>query len=325
MKNFDKNQKNITFICNDSFKELDNLDTESVDCVITSPPYFREREKNKHFNLNQTQNQYIESILLISSKIYRILKQKGSFWLNISDSYSGGSLNLIPFLVADKLKKQGWILNNDIIWNKSSYTPTSYKKRLSNSYEHFFHFVKNKNFYYNLTALDAKKIKTKIVDNKIVSSTGVTGKNYFKIIKESSILTKTEKECAIIELKKVLEELKNNQIQDFRMLIKGHNKVVSKNREKEINKKGFIFIKTKFNKPSDVWEINTEKNSIHYAPFPEDLVKFPIRVTCPPNGIVLDPFCGTGTVNFVAKQLKRNSIGIDIKDEFIIYAKERCK
>ena len=325
MKNFDKNQKNITFLCGDSFLEIENFDNESIDCVITSPPYFREREKNKHFNLNQTIDQYIESISKISLKIYRILKEKGSFWLNIGDAYSGGSLSLIPFLVADRLKKDGWLLNNDIIWNKNSYTPSSYKKRLSSSYEHFFHFVKSRDFYYNLTSLDAKKNKVHIKDNRVVSSTGVTGKNYIKIINESSVLTKEEKQNALFELNKVLDELRNNQIQDFRMLIKGHNKVVSKNREKEINAKGFIFIKSKYNKPSDIWEINVEKNSIHYAPFPEELVEFPIKVSCPPNGVILDPFCGSGTVNFVAKKCKRNSIGIEIKEEFIRYAEERCK
>lgn len=303
MKNFDKNQKNLTFICGDSFLELDNFNDESIDCVITSPPYFREREKNKHFNLNQSIEQYVSSISKISSKIYRVLKQEGSFWLNIGDAYSGGSLSLIPFLVANQLKKDGWLLNNDIIWNKNSYTPSSYKKRLSSSYEHFFHFVKNKDFYYNLTSLDAKKNKVRIENNRVISSTGVTGKNYIKIIKESLVLTKEEKENALLELKKVIEELENGEIQDFRMLIKGHNKVVSKNRSEEINKKGFMFIKTKFNKPSDVWEINVEKNSIHYAPFPQELVEFPIKVSCPANGIILDPFCGSGTVNLVAKKM----------------------
>jgi DNA modification methylase len=324
MKNFDKNQKNAVFICGDSFVELDNFGEESIDCVITSPPYFREREKNKHFNLNQSIDRYIESISKISSKIYRILKREGSFWLNIGDAYSGGSLSLIPFLVANKLKQDGWLLNNDIIWNKNSYTPSSYKKRLSNSYEHFFHFVKSKNFYYNLTSLDSKKNKVRIKDNRVISSTGVTGKNYIKIIQESLILTKDEKSRALLELNRVLDQLRNGEIQDFRMLIKGHNKVMSKNRLEEINRKGFIFIKTKYNKPSDVWEINVEKNNSHYATFPEELVEFPIKVSCPLNGIVLDPFCGSGTVNFVANKCKRYSIGIDIKEKFIEHAKQRC-
>ena len=89
------------------------------------------------------------------------------------------------------------------------------------------------------------------------------------------------------------------------MLIKGHNKVVSKNRSLEIEKNGFDVIKSVYDKPGDVWEIDTEKNSLHYAPFPEELVEFPIKVSCPHNGIVLDPFCGSGTVCYVAKKLNK--------------------
>jgi DNA modification methylase len=324
MKKFDKYQKNVTFINGDCFKELDNFDDKSIDCVITSPPYFREREKNKHFNLNQTIEQYLDSILEFSNKIYRILKDEGSFWLNIGDAYSGGSLMLIPFLVANKLKEAGWILNNDIIWSKNSYTPTSYSKRLSNSYEHFFHFVKTKEFYYNLTALDSKRNIIKVIDEKVISSTGVSGKNYKKIIKSSNVLTEEEKNNALNELEITLNKIQSGEINDFRMIIKGHNKIVSKNRGLEVEKHGFVIIESKYNRPSDIWEIDTEKKGIHYAPFPEDLVEFPIKVTCPLNGIILDPFCGSGTVNFVALQNNKQSIGIELKDEFLTFAKNRC-
>ena len=222
------------------------------------------------------------------------------------------------------IEEQGWILNNDVIWQKSSSTPTAYKKRLSNSYEHFFHFVKNKDFYYNLTALDAKKNETKILNNKVVSSSGVSGKNYKKLILDSMYLSKDEKENALFALNECLSEIKEGKIRDFRILIRGHNKVESKNRIAEINCKGFCVIKSSSNKPSDVWEIIPEKKSVHYAPFPEDLVSFPIKVTCPPKGIILDPFCGSGTTNYIALQNNKKSIGIDISEEFIEIAKKRC-
>lgn len=325
MKNFDKNQKMTNFIHGDCFQILNEFEPLSFDCVITSPPYFREREKNKHFNLNQTLNQYIDQILKFTAKIHLILKNEGSFWLNIGDAYIGGSLALIPSIIAKRMiEEQGWILNNDVIWQKSSVTPTAYKKRLTNSYEHFFHFVKNKDFYYNLTSLDSKKNETKILNNKVVSSSGVSGKNYKKLILESVHLSEKEKENAQIALNECLSEIREGKIRDFRILIRGHNKVESKNRIAEINSKGFCVIKSSSNKPSDVWEINPEKKSIHYAPFPEDLVSFPIKVTCPPKGIILDPFCGTGTTNYVALQNNRKSVGIDISEVFIENAKKRC-
>lgn len=324
MKKFDKNQKIPTFIEGDSFAILKTLNDKSIDCVITSPPYFREREKNKHFNLNQTLDSYIENILLISREIKRVLKDEGSFWLNLGDSYQKTSLQLIPTKIASKLIEDGWILNNDVIWKKTSYTPTSYKKRLSSSFEHFFHFVKTNEFYYNLIALDAKKRRPNISDGVIKTSSNVTGVNYLKILNDSSILSPIQKENAIKTLKECLDEVKDGKISDFRFLIKGHNKVNSGNRKEELENNGFIVIKSKYNKPSDIWEILPEKNSIHYAPFPESLVSFPIIVTCPPKGIVLDPFVGSGTTCYVAMKNNRNSIGIDINKDFIKYAKRRC-
>lgn len=325
MENFDKNQKNVQFLCGDCFSIIDNFTEKYFDCVITSPPYFREREKNKHFNLNQSLEQYIDSILIFTNKIFRVLKDEGSFWLNLGDAYIDGSLQLIPMIIASKMvSTQGWILNNDVIWQKSSSTPTSFKKRLTNSYEHFFHFVKKKEFYYNLSTLNAKKNDVNVLNDKIVSSSGVTGKNYKKIILNSNNLNQQEKENALNTLEKCFEEIKCGEIKDFRMLIRGHNKIESKNRKQEVELKGFCIIKSNQNKPSDVWEINTEKNSIHYAPYPEELVSFPIKVTCPPKGIILDPFCGTGTTNYVALINKRRSVGIDIKEEFIEFAKKRC-
>ena len=324
MKKFDKNQKFPVFINGDCFSVLKEFDPESIDCVITSPPYFREREKNKHFNLNQTLESYIDNILKISSEIKRILKNEGSFWLNLGDCYQKTSLQLIPSKIALRLIEDGWILNNDIIWEKTSYTPTSYKKRLSNSYEHFYHFVKTNNFYYNLVALDANKRKPKIEGNIVKTSSNVTGVNYMKIINASTILTKIEKQNALGALQICLKEIQEGSISDFRILIKGHNKVNSENRKHELEKNGFLVIKSKHNKPSDVWDVLPAKNSLHYAPYPEDLVEFPIVVTCPPKGIVLDPFVGSGTTCFVARKNNRNSIGIDINNNFLKYAEKRC-
>ena len=78
---------------------------------------------------------------------------------------------------------------------------------------------------------------------------------------------------------------------------------------------------------SDVWQItpeDTQGRKLHFAPFPEDLVKTPIILTCPPDGIVLDPFVGTGTTSYVAAQLNRRSIGIDMAQEYLELAETRC-
>lgn len=100
-------------------------------------------------------------------------------------------------------------------------------------------------------------------------------------------------------------------------------------RAKELADKGFYFLKysNKGAKISDVWDIipeDTQGRRYHYAPYPEDLVKNPIALTCPLGGIVLDPFVGTGTTCKVAYDMGRKSVGIDLAHTYLQLANERC-
>jgi DNA modification methylase len=99
-------------------------------------------------------------------------------------------------------------------------------------------------------------------------------------------------------------------------------------RAKEIREKGFYFLKYHPNgsKPSDVWEIlpeDTQKRAGHFAPYSSDLCRIPILATCPAYGVVLDPFCGTGTTLEVAKALNRSAIGIDISPAYAALTRRR--
>lgn len=101
-------------------------------------------------------------------------------------------------------------------------------------------------------------------------------------------------------------------------------------RARELEEKGyyFLFYNPKGSPIHDVWQIipeDSQGRKLHFSPFPEDLVKTPIVLTCPPGGIVLDPFVGTGTTCYVASTFKRKSIGIDISKEYIEIAKDRCE
>ena len=130
--------------------------------------------------------------------------------------------------------------------------------------------------------------------------------------------------------------MKKGEISDFRMVIKGANQRVTNGnttnlsgRAKELEEKGFYFLfyNPKGSMISDVWQIvpeDTQGRKLHFAPYPEDLVKVPIVLTCPLDGTVLDPFSGTGTTNIVAMRMNRQSIGIDMSEEYIELAKERC-
>ena len=271
-------------------------------------------------------------------EIYRVLKATGSFWLNIGDSYQNKQLLNIPYRVAIKMQDdQKWILRNTVVWDKVKGAMPQAKDSLGCEYEPMFHFVKKRSgYYYDSDAVRRKPRSARVENGAVVSATGVSGVRYRRKIELSTELTEEQRQNAYKALDDVLKRIQKGELADFRMVIKGANQRVTNGdttnlsgRAKELQEKGFYFL---FYNPngsmiSDVWQIipeDTQGRKLHFAPFPEDLVKTPIILTCPPNGIVLDPFVGTGTTSYVAAQLKRKSIGIDMSKEYLELAESRC-
>ncbi len=326
------------FFKGNALKILKSFNDNTINFCMTSPPYWAKREyDNGGIGLEKRHEDYIDNLFNIFSEVKRVLKNNGSFWLNIGDSYNNKKLLGIPWRLAFRLSdEQGWILRNNIIWNKVKGGPDNTQDRLRNVYENLFHFVKiEKGYYYDVDAIRSTPKKAKVVNGAIVSATGVSGIRYKRQIELSTELSSEEKKEAFSALDKMLTEVSDGKISDFRMIIRGQQRTTHSDstrvsgRAKELLYKGFYFLKYHPNgsKPSDVWDIlpeDTQKRKAHFAPYPEDLCKIPILATCPPNGIVLDPFCGTGTTMLVAKKLGRKSIGIDISDEYIKLSNERC-
>lgn len=327
------------FVCGDSLNVLKKIPDNSIDCVITSPPYYMKRQYlGGGIGLEKTYQEYVENLLVIIKEIYRILKPTGSFWLNIGDSYKNKQLLNIPYRIAIKMQdEQNWILRNTVIWDKMKGAMSQSKDSLGNEYEPFFHFVKKKNgYYYDADSVRKKPRKAHIENGAVVSATGVSGVRYRRKIELSTELTDEQRKNAIMALDNVLDRIKNGEISDFRMVIKGANQRVTNGnttnlsgRAKELEEKGyyFLFYNPKGSMISDVWQIipeDTQGRKLHFAPYPEDLIKTPIILTCPPKGIVLDPFTGTGTTNYVSAMLQRKSIGIDMSSEYLELAQERC-
>ncbi|MFI5201235.1 MAG: DNA-methyltransferase, partial [Candidatus Kapaibacterium sp.] len=284
----------------------------------------------------ETYQEYIENLLKITSRLYRALSIGGSFWLNIGDSYAKKHLLGIPWRLALKMMdEQGWILRNSVIWNKVKGGPDNSIDKLRNVHENVFHFVKNeKSYYYDVDAIRKTPRKSKIVNGSVVSATGVSGVRYKRQIEMSTSLSEIEKANAFAELHSVLDQIRVGRISDFRMIIRGQQRTTHSDSEhvsgraKELANKGFYFLKYHPNgtKPSDVWDIlpeDTQGRNSHFAPYPTDLCRIPILATCPKGGIVLDPFCGTGTTLLVARQLERKSIGIDISVTYLKSAEKR--
>ena len=265
-----------------------------------------------------------------------MLKPTGSFWLNIGDSYAHKSLLNIPWRVSIALTERNWILRNTIIWNKVKGGLDNTTDKLRNVYEPLFHFVKReKGYYYDIDSVRNTPRKTKVVNGSVVSATGVTGVRYRRKIELASALTDAQRQCAYRELDSVLNQVRRGEIADFRMVIKGTQRVTHSDSErvsgraKELNEKGFYFLKYHpgGSKPGDLWDIlpeDTQGRTAHFAPYPADLCRTPVILTCPPDGLVLDPFVGTGTTCLVAMEYGRKSVGIDISDEYIAAAKRRC-
>ena len=327
------------FVCGDSLNVLKEFPNSSIDCIITSPPYYMKRQYlGGGIGMENTFQDYIENILMITRELHRVLKDTGSFWLNIGDSYKNKQLLNIPHRIAIRMQdEQRWILRNTVIWDKMKGGMSQSKDSLGNEYEPFFHFVKKRTgYYYDADAVRKRPREARIENGAVISATGVCGIRYRRKIELSTELTDEQRKNAFAALDDVLVRMKRGELSDFRMVIKGGNQRVTNGdtvnlsgRAKELQEKGFYFLfyNPKGSMISDVWQIipeDTQGRKVHFAPYPEDLVKTPIILTCPPHGIVLDPFTGTGTTNFVASILNRKSIGIDRAKEYLDIATERC-
>jgi DNA modification methylase len=274
---------------------LDVLKTfpdESVDMVITSPPYWALRDYGAEgqLGLETTFQEYINKLCDIFDEVKRVLKKSGSCWVNLGDAYSGSgkgvggikskSLLQIPSRFAIGMCNRGWILRNEIIWHKPNAMPQSVRDRFTVDYEKLFFFVKSKKYYFE----QQKEPMITTDTNPPRGSKGVLGQ-------ENSGLRK--------------------QDQIGRADYTGFNKRYLPPKDLMRNKRS-------------VWSINTKPfKEKHFATYPEELIITPIKACCPENGIVLDPFMGSGTTAVVARSLGLKYVGIELNPDYIKIADKR--
>ncbi len=243
----------------DAATVMNHIESESIDCIVTTPPYWRRRTQGTESISATTADEFINQLLQTMAQARRVLKPQGSLWLNMGDDTTDGFVQGIPWrVVLAMMDRQGWQLVNEVVWNKTTTSPQGSHDHLRKVHEFMFHLVKNDDFYYN--------------DEELRHTYGLIVRNDDKGRKKSG---------------KVKEQYLQPEV--------GHGMV-----------------------PGDVWTIGVQRSGIaHYCVAPDMLYRLPIVATCPRGGIVLDPYCGTGTACKIAYEMNRRSIGIDINPDYV--------
>ncbi len=325
----------------DALSVLKTFPNESIDCVITSPPYWNLRDYNMpdQLGLEKTPEEYTANLVGVFKEIKRVLKKEGTCWLNLGDSYAtnipngaqgkngqrsnrrhpkyprtpkkGGLLKPkdlvgIPWRVAFALQADGWYLRQDIIWAKPNCMPESVTDRCTKSHEYIFLLTKSPRYYFDNEAI--KEVATGYDGRKDIMMKGSPKyANGFVPGQPAQTVSARGHE----RWKKRKNDGTNyggdgTGFQDHSGYSNLENPYVRNKRS--------------------VWTITTRAfNEAHFAVFPEALVVAPIKAGCPKEGIVLDPFFGAGTVGVVAKQLNRKYIGIELNPKYVKLAEKRIQ
>lgn len=348
----------------DALSQLKTLPDESIDCVMTSPPYWALRDYGVEGQLGLEDNpqKYITSLCDIFDEVKRILKKEGTCWVNMGDTYGGSGdkgkwkdpkypegrngqsiaknksqtskcLCLVPSRFAIEMCNRGWILRNDIVWYKRNAMPSSVNDRLKNCWEHLFFFVKSKKYYFDLDSIrkpyssvslkrfqtpftnnssfNVKDRKTKIIKEN-AESLGEPRARYHRVNKQDSLPSKN-----ITMYKGFNERWKKSQQREFDGRWGNDGKGMAMP-SKWNNPKG--------GNPGDHWDITTKPHKFaHFAVYPEQLCEIPIKAGCHKDGVVLDPFGGSGTTGITALKQGKKFILIELNKEYIEIAKSRLK
>lgn len=320
-----------TIVTGDSLKILKNWEAETIDLIITSPPYFQQRNYgNSGIGNESTEQEYLENLWNVFVECIRVIKPTGTIVFNLGDKYLEGGLSLLPYKFAIKaIESRQVFLVNQITWSKLNPTPRQDKRKLIQATEPFFIFAKSKNYYFNpdnyLKHLDEINKSTKCKPSDKL------GKQYFELIEQAD-LTYEEKENARKALQEAILAVHKGDIESFRMKIRGIHKEayggMEGGRNNQIRNNGFTIIKILGNRlKKDIIEcpVETDKDNAHPAIYPLYIVQELIKLLSQEGAIILDPFCGSGTTCLAAKKLNRHYVGIEINPDYVNLARKRLQ
>ncbi len=323
---------NIPFnqiLCGDCFDLIKHLPDSSLQLVITSPPYFQQRDYGGGIGNESSLDIYLQKLVVLFGECLRVIKPTGSIVFNLGDKYENSNLLLVPYRFAIAINQaypQARLVNS-ITWVKRNPTPRQFKRRLVNSTEPFFHFVKSDAYFYNHTAFMAQKTAPKSVKNGHKD----IGKRYFELI-ASSDLSDEQKAHAQQALYEVIQDVQQGKIESFRMKIRGiHSEPFggqAGGRQIQLDKNGFTIIRL-YGEPlkRDVIEtaVESQKGNPHPAIYPTSIVEEFLHLLTQRDDVVLDPFMGSGSTAVACKKLGRRYIGFELNPDYCAYAEERVK
>ena len=257
----------------DAAIELAQLRTDSVQLIITSPPYADQR-KNTYGGIHP--DDYVEWFLPISRGLLRVLNPRGTFILNIKEKAVKGERHTYVLDLIKALREQGWLWTEEFIWHKKNSYPGKWPNRFRDSWERLLQFNKAKKF--------------DMYQEEVMVPVGDWARGRLSNLSETD---------------KTRDESRSDS---------GFGKNVSHwvGRSKVY--------------PSNVLHMATEcNNQGHSAVFPRQLPEWFIKLFSKPGDTVLDPFAGSGTTLFVAREMRRRAIGIEIVPQYVAAIEAQLK
>ena len=328
-------------------KEIPSL---SIDTVITSPPYWalRQYPDDKQWGAEETFQEYLAKLDLLMLELKRVVKDTGTVWVNLGDTYTGSGkgagtdvstnkrsweFDKKPNIIETLKPKSrvgiperfyincidnGWIARNHVIWFKHNSMPSSVKDRFTTKYESVFFFAKKRKYYFDLDSVREECVTVyKKPKNKKITE------------KYNDLLVPNQINCNTERLHRDrTDKFYDKEAADRKWANVGGQSASGLVRNKQTG--GYYPDGRSANhplgkNPGDIFEINTRPFAkAHFATFPYDLPLKILKCACPkPDGVVLDPFFGAGTTGFAADKLGLNWIGIELSEEYTELAKER--
>lgn len=324
----------------DAIELAKTLPDESIDCVVTSPPYYglRDYGVNGQIGLEDSPEEYIERLVVLFSEIRRALKKDGTCWVNLGDSYCGTGdkgnyqdpkykegrngqvvaknkklsgykskdLIGIPWMFAFAMRADGWYLRQDIIWAKPNPMPESVTDRCTKSHEYIFLFSKKEKYYFDNEAIQEEAVTQ--LEGSYKFGGNKYGKNddtHFNYYSGEEWKPRTRWGSGT--------KKERTHEQNYSQAENGGHRDNSGGFDSEMSIKDGVVVRNK----RDVWTVNVKPNKeAHFATYPQKLISPCILAGCREGGAVLDPFMGSGTTGIVARKLGRNYIGFELNPEY---------